>query len=132
MTTPRLSITQLLSVILYVLFFAVQLHFRYADLRMIGFNQPATIGVGQDDGQTKVSHSKVQNVYSQFNVKLNKRYLPSDFILVSSVTLSEEFFFPVPGLQKPFLSGALISQTGPVGADRGPPYASHTFCFQNL
>ena len=74
MATRKLSLPQSIAVVLYVLFFAVQLHFRYVDLRIAGSDKYSSFaGRALESKQKKVSSKSSCDVPGNFNLSSSRR-----------------------------------------------------------
>ena len=122
MATRKLSLPQSIAVVLYILFFAVQLHYRYVDIRIAGSDKYFSFATQPLDSKHKtLSKHSASDLQSNFNVKLNKRFFPSDYFLLSVMTLNSQSATVSLGSENYHHTENLLTQIGPAGSDRGPP-----------
>ncbi|MET0300491.1 MAG: hypothetical protein ABW036_12035 [Flavitalea sp.] len=121
MSSPGLLTRQLFLLGLYFSFFAVQLHYKYVYIYAASNYGKSQVSAGDEDPGPKFSKGPVPGSQHKFNLKINKRFIPTDCVVVSPISIRIDITIPQIKRAITFTSNALITQTGLIMTDRGPP-----------
>lgn len=121
--TPRKSLLFQLSLLsLYVLFFAVQLHFRYSTLSDNAGSTPVFSGSSANK-TARISVDNTGDDTDKSNIRLNKRYFPGHGLLFTAAQLPVKEEFVIVLHYRQTVVPSLSSSYPGSKRQRGPPSA---------
>lgn len=122
--TPRKSLLFHLSLLsLYVLFFAVQLHFRYSATQPDSSGSATVFARSSADKDSGISVDNAGNDTDKSNIRLNKRYFPGHGVLLTPAQLPVKEEFVIVLQYRQTIVPSLPSLYPGSKRQRGPPSA---------